>query len=201
MVHEKLISIVNNINYLSSWCSNIYIDMYFFMLSDNMDDKVERTISIDNVGLANQQNQCASSVSEINRQNEVINAQLDIKTIGSDFINPINEVQSSLLQVCEIDKVVSNTYAGIEYDKYLQHHSLTFISENSSPVILGDTGASSCMFPWKEVFITLSYYQSPQPCVFFGDKRSIPIMGYGNTSLCENAYYVPDLKLGVMAIS
>ena len=45
------------------------------------------------------------------------------------------------------------------------------------------------------------YYSIPQPRVYFGDKRSVPIIGYGSTVVAEKAYYVPELKIGVVAIS
>ena len=53
----------------------------------------------------------------------------------------------------------------------------------------------------KDVFRTLEYYPLPQPRVFFGDRRSVPMFGYGSTSISDIAYYVPDLKIGVIAIS
>ena len=189
------------------------IDLYIFMVSETMDEVNEGPISIHNDGLANHHDLCSSSASDISYSQVVTNSHSDTKFIGEEVAIPINEQsylqrqsfisneQSYLQRKTLINSEVRECFGGHEYYKYLSHnHSLYSISENTI-VILGDTGASSCMFPMKDVFRTLEYYPLPQPRVFFGDRRSVPMFGYGSTSISDIAYYVPDLKIGVIAIS
>ena len=165
------------------------------MLSEYMDSMNEMSISNDDVGLANQQSHCANSTRDINEQN-VINSHSNIKSIGSGFIHPINEqFQLQRQSQLQVQNNFDEIYIGDEYNKYLsQNHLFMSVSEKSPVVILGDTGASSCMFPMEEVFINMIYYSTPQPRVYFGDKRSVPIIGYGivylNLRLVLSQYHI-----------
>ena len=110
--------------------------------------------------------------------------------------------ESSARENCRVSRKGGTLQSMSEQLQFSRHSEENSNIEVEDLRVIIDSGASSHMFPNREVFYILhEFAEKNRQTVMFGGGETAPICGIGDTCLVKGALYIPKLTTGVISVS